>query len=124
MRINGLTLPDKVKILGETYKIIYQDKDKDESLLGAFGYCEFYAKEIHIDKKLFLDNDLGEYHENFKDLYKKGFEVLRHEMIHCFIYESGLWDNCEWAKNEELTDWLAIQFPKLNKLFSSLNIEE
>ena len=46
---------------------------------------------------------------------------LRHEIIHAFAYESGLWGDSEgtlaWAQNEEMTDWLAIQFPKMEKVF-------
>ena len=47
--------------------------------------------------------------------YKK--QVIRHEIIHAFVFESGL-DTCsDWAKNEEMVDWIAIQFPKLLKAF-------
>ena len=54
--------------------------------------------------------------------------VLRHEIIHAFLYESGL-DTCtsctgNWALNEEMVDWLAIQTPKIFKVFKELNILE
>ena len=44
--------------------------------------------------------------------------VLRHEIIHAFLNESGLQDaalehNGGWAKNEEMIDWFAIQGPKI-----------
>jgi len=74
------------------------------------GWCDFYKKEIIIEKTLFEN-------ENF---YKRGYEVLRHEIIHAFIFESGLNVNCDWAKNEELVDWIALQFPKLNKCMEKL----
>jgi hypothetical protein len=110
-----MNLPKEVNILGTTYKIIYQTRKENESLISARGYCEFYTKEIFVDKQLFMDNKKGEYSEGFKDLYKMGYEVLRHEIIHAFVFESGLWNNCSWATNEEMTDWLALQFPKLNE---------
>lgn len=52
--------------------------------------------------------------------YKK---VLRHELMHAFLNESGLSANstvpdCAWAKNEEMVDWFAIQSPKIFKVFS------
>ena len=47
--------------------------------------------------------------------------VIRHEIIHAFLFESGLAQNTNdvesWAMNEEMVDWLAIQFPKLLKAF-------
>ena len=41
-------------------------------------------------------------------------EVLRHEIIHAFFYEAGLED---YSDNEQLVDWIAKQFPKLEKAF-------
>lgn len=48
--------------------------------------------------------------------------ILRHEIIHAFFNESGLQDDssnidCGWAVNEEMVDWIAIQFPKMVKAF-------
>lgn len=39
-----------------------------------------------------------------------------------FFAESGLRSNSDFAENEELVDWIAIQFPKIAKVFSDLNI--
>ena len=47
--------------------------------------------------------------------------LLRHEIIHAFLIESGLNDACDWHC-EEMVDWLAMQFPKLSSLFEQLNI--
>ena len=52
---------------------------------------------------------------------------LRHEIIHAFFNESGLSDNSfeftgAWAKNEEMVDWLAIQSPKIFRVFQELDI--
>ena len=46
--------------------------------------------------------------------YKKA--VIRHELTHAFLFESGL-DTCSWAQNEEMVDWIALQFPKLLQVF-------
>lgn len=51
---------------------------------------------------------------------------MRHEVIHAFLFESGLAENSNisdaWAVNEEMVDWLAIQAPKIFKAFQKLNI--
>ena len=44
-------------------------------------------------------------------------KVKRHEIIHAFLFESGLAENSNWAQNEEMVDFFAIQFPKLLKAF-------
>ena len=41
----------------------------------------------------------------------------RHEIIHAFLFESGLAENSSWAQNEEMVDFFAIQFPKLVEAF-------
>ena len=54
-------------------------------------------------------------------------ETLRHELIHAFLNESGLSYSSlnyssAWAKNEEMIDFFAIQFPKIVKVFKELKI--
>lgn len=60
---------------------------------------------------------------NLQDYEKK---ILRHEIIHAFLYESGLDINShdidQWARDEEMVDWMAIQFPKMYKIFAELDI--
>ena len=52
--------------------------------------------------------------------------MLRHEIIHAFLFESGLECNSlktyNWAENEEMVDWFAIQSPKIFILYKELNI--
>ena len=92
---------------------------------GAKGYTELCAKEIHIDKNWFQWNKNDPNPELvLKDIYKEGIKVIRHELVHAFIFESGLCECCSWADNEELVDWIARQFPKMNKVFSELNIAD
>ena len=42
-------------------------------------------------------------------------QILRHEIVHAHLHESGLHDNSidGWAVNEEMVDWIAIQLPKM-----------
>ena len=51
---------------------------------------------------------------------------LRHEVLHAFLFESGLsetagFSGC-WATNEEMVDWFAIQSPKIFEVFSELDL--
>ena len=49
-------------------------------------------------------------------------ECLRHELIHAFMFESGIDANMTWDIGgqdhpEGLIGWMAIQFPKIVKVF-------
>lgn len=109
-----------INILGTKYKIIISNEKKNKKLIDANGLCEQYAKQIilddfsHAEKDIMIVDNL----QGFKD------KVLRHEIIHAFIGESGLRNNTGWAENEEMVDWFAIQYPKIKKVFELLHIEE
>ena len=47
---------------------------------------------------------------------------MRHELIHAFLFESGLAENSNWARNEEMVDWIARQFPKMAKTFQEVKV--
>lgn len=50
---------------------------------------------------------------------------MRHEIVHAYLYESGLAENslsvANWATNEEMVDWIARQFPKIKRTMETLN---
>ena len=101
----------KVKILGTEYEIIKNAEDKDyPQLKKCDGFTDFSIKRIVV-----ADFDKDESSIDDLEWYKN--KVLRHEIVHAFIHESGLAENCEWARNEELTDWIAIQFTKMLEVF-------
>ena len=99
-----------VHVLGEMYTIRQTEEAKDAKLKGRDGYTDTSIKECVIDS---MENSEPDYKANLQE-YKKS--VIRHELIHAFLYESGL-DSCSWAMNEEMIDWMAIQFPKIAKTF-------
>lgn len=113
----------KVNILGQNYKVIVEDFHSpglEDS--NRHGYCFFDAKEIHIAD---LDTD-EEWKDEKKSIKKqRRNKILRHEVIHAFLFESGLAENTHrtesWAFNEEIVDWIAIQFPKIFKAFQECN---
>lgn len=106
----------KVKILGTEYEIVMDAEEKDYPILkDADGYADFTIKKIVV-KKLIQDG------ESYEDLELWQRKTLRHEIIHAFLYESGLWQNSfkDWARNEEMTDWIALQFEKILSVFIKL----
>lgn len=101
----------KVNILGTEYEIIMDAEEKDyPKLKGLSGYTDFSVKKIVIRK-------IEEDESSIEDLKYYQREVLRHEIIHAFFFESGLDGNSDYARNEELIDWIAIQFEKMLDAF-------
>ena len=109
-------MTDTVNILGTNYEIVISNEDNPK-IADANGYCEFYSKKIVLADIQPNDNTI----ENLDSFKRK---VLRHEIIHAFFAESGLRGNCDYAVNEELVDWLAIQFYKIDKAFKEVNCAE
>lgn len=108
-----------VDILGTPYTIIEQTVDDNPKLVGNSGICEQFSKKIVVLPLSEYTNDPDSF-ECIENYYKK---VMRHEIVHAFFAESGLLSNCPYASNEELVDWIAVQFPKLAKAFRDANAE-
>ncbi len=100
----------KVNVLGTEYTLTESNEANDSKLVGRDGYCDTSTKECVVDE---MNDTSNEAKRNLPE-YKKS--VKRHELIHAFLHESGL-DVCSWAANEEMVDWLAIQFPKMADAF-------
>lgn len=102
-----------VNILGIEYKIIFDVPD-EEMPEGADGCMD---QSIHTIKIAKFETDRNTIQD--MDSYRK--KVLRHEIVHAFLYESGMWNNSGsidcWGMNETITDWIAIQSPKLFRAF-------
>lgn len=104
----------KIKVLGTEYEIIKDASEKEyPQLKKCDGFTDFSVKKIVVAEFEKDENSVDDL-----EWYKK--KVLRHELVHAFIHESGLAENCEWARNEELTDWIAIQFEKILGVFIEL----
>ena len=110
----------KINILGTEYRIEFRKEDDDTILKDCNGYCDATVKLIVVLAEPNKECDC----EDFSFIQKK---TLRHEIIHAFLTESGLFNNtynvdAGWAKNEEMVDWFAIQSPKIFKVYSELGI--
>lgn len=107
----------KVNILGTEYEILRQNESDNPKLKDATGLCEQYSKKIVINTLEKAKED-AMCVDNVEEFEKK---VMRHEIIHAFLGESGLRGCSEWAENEEMVDYFAIQFEKIYNAFKSVN---
>lgn len=101
----------KINILGTEYELSKKDAHEDALLDTRTGYCDCTTKNIVVSN---LKPELG----SSVDVSQEEKCVLRHEIVHAFLYESGLGDNSDWGTDETLVDWIAIQFPKMARVFS------
>lgn len=100
----------KLNILGTEYMVIFDKEETNKHIVNCDGYCDFTTKKIYIRDDLV---EQGYEHENLTEFQNR---CLRHEIVHAFMYESGLDTSSEWGRNETLIDWIAIQIPKMSKV--------
>lgn len=101
-----------LNILGTSYTLEVVSKADDKYLEKCDGYCDKTSKRIVVKAKDDED-ELDNY-----DVYLK--KIKRHEIIHAFLFESGLHENFKhetWGHEETMIDWIAVQFPKLMNVF-------
>lgn len=93
-----------VHILGLVWTIKQRSESEDENLKDCDGYCDWTTREIVVERE-----ESG----TLADMERYIRKVIRHEIIHAFLFESGLCQcSCtaqSWAMNEEMVDWLAHQ---------------
>ena len=113
----------KINILGTEWKIVTCKEEESELLNGKCrdGCTDNSTRTIWICEKK-DDCELQDY-----EMWKK--LALRHEILHAFLFESGLdassiYTYGPWANNEEMVDWFAIQSPKIFKVYSELGLLE
>lgn len=98
-----------VNILGTEYTIRFIPEEEDDILKDYDGYCDETVKEVVVKK--YKRGEPG----SKKNLELQEQKNHRHEIVHAFLFESGLAENSGWAQNEEMVDWIAKQGPKLIK---------
>lgn len=99
----------KVNVLGSEYTVEFKKQEEDPLLKERAGYCDHSVRKIVV-----CIPEREEY--SVADLDKWKNDTLRHELVHAFLIESGL-QTQSWAENEEMVDWIALQFPKMLKAF-------
>lgn len=102
-------------VLGTVYGITEKSILEDGTLEKCDGYCD------HTSKQIVISNMLPERPDQLENMNEYKNKVIRHELIHAFFFESGLGDE-SFGKNEELVDWIAMQFPKMAEVFEELGV--
>lgn len=113
-------------ILGTEYKIIFKSYNEEPEFGNGncAAFCNSITKVILV---CIIESEPGYTkcsEEHLSALYR---EIIRHEIIHAFLYESGLANESHssshsWATDEEIIDWFAIQFPKIKKVYEKLDL--
>lgn len=115
-------MKNKINVLGTEYTIKFSDQKESAGLINSDGYTDTSVKLIVVDHFKSTENDPTRKANILA--YQK--QVLRHEIIHAFLAESGLDGNGlavdHWEFNEEMVDWFAIQSPKIYKVFAELDL--
>lgn len=100
----------KVAILGTEYSVSYLKKVKYCREYGCDGYTDGVAKVIKVQM-----SESPEYDK----------KVMRHELIHGFLFESGLAGGqhvrpADETHDEQQVDWMAVMLPKIVKICEEL----
>lgn len=103
----------KVNVLGVDYKISFRSIAEDETFEICDGYCDWTTKDIVVRVEPEVEKG------SLKDMKCYVNKVLRHEIVHAFLFESGLAESSgetdAWAKSEAMVDWFARQGMKIFK---------
>ena len=110
-----MSKPTTINILGTDYTIEYKTEYEDQALLSMGGHCDYTTKKIVIRSTYPEEvNDVEDMSVTIQD-------TIRHEIVHAFLRESGL-SYSSWANNEEIVDWIALQFPKMQEVFKAVEM--
>lgn len=109
---HNIKLPTSIEVLGTVYEIRYESDDNMEDLEGC---CDYLMRLIKINQSLWDEDDPARSE-------RKIFYVLRHEVVHAFFFECGLGDECDYAMNEELVDWIALKSPQIFRIMNKSGI--
>ena len=98
-----------VRILGEPWRVMICSSEVEPRLKDLSGFCDQTSHFIGIidpkEKNGNIDNEV--------ELVK---QIIRHEIIHAFMFASGLgdsWEHREYGHDETVVDWMALQFRKI-----------
>lgn len=92
---------EQIDILGKKYLILKNEELPED----VDGVCDKYGRIIKIAPVEKMKNPLTPHQE-----HKRKKAVLRHEIIHAFLFESGLESYCD---DEVLVDWLTLKLPEI-----------
>lgn len=105
-----------IDILGTSYGVIKKNYSEDDVFYrdNCTGYCNMHEKQIVVCN---LKTWPGMEKESIDTITSSEKETCRHEIVHAFLFESGLDESSNgvdsWATNEEMVDWFAKQGIKI-----------
>lgn len=106
-----------VDVLGTEYRVwLDVSKGSDPKMATCDGYCDYSSKRIVVCND--EDSDLEDFAEYRKD-------CIRHELVHAFMFESGIggchkWDVPGETHPEAMVEWIAMMFPKMADAFKKV----
>lgn len=109
----------KVNVLGTEYDVnVLEEPDETMKAMNCDGYTDNSIRLIRVLKNK-EDDDVTKQknriiHQNI---------VLKHELIHAFLYECGI-DSGMQFHNEVCVDFFAMQFGKIAKIFEDAGCRE
>jgi hypothetical protein len=106
-----------VSILGTEYilHICPSSKDKRFEELNCAGFCDESTHELFVSNL----TDPKEKVSVSDSMYCIRV-AIRHEMVHAFLYESGLgsdWEHKEFGHEETTVDWIARKLPAMYEAY-------
>lgn len=100
-----------INVLGTPYRVDMVPESEDPKLKDMDGYMDPSIKRIVVADVNQRPADNESVHN--PEWFQKN--IVRHELIHAFITESGL-EDAFWH-NEDMVRWLAYMFPRLMAAF-------
>lgn len=102
----------RLDILGTPYMVRLRTPEQDKALEECDGYCDHTSHEIVIEAQTERSYDCVKEYPAFQR------RVLRHEIIHAFLFESGLGGDATYRQDGEthpelMVDWFARQASKI-----------
>ena len=109
-----------LNILGVEYVVHVLTAEQDSNLDECAGYCDHTTHRIVIE-------DQGLKQDGFCDWLEIQKRILRHEIIHAFLFESGLGADASYIAEGEthpelMVDWFARQAPKIYAVYKTAGI--
>jgi len=109
MNRNKRKIDFSVDVLGTTYSVVFVRSDDFISLKeGEEGRCDFSIKQIKVRDT--TDADVSDGTDAMKDQLYLVNNVVKHELIHAFLFECG---QSDYACDEILVELLALNFEKI-----------
>lgn len=103
----------EINIKGKMWTIRHDDLN-NPILAEADGITLGYKREIIIREPKYLATSLEEQKERYR-------HVLRHELVHAFSFECGLYD--DERLNEGMVDWIASVLEEVEEAAQLIEVD-